>query len=75
LLVVWGFSLLLVSLIYWLDVSAPALHELLLPFYWVVSFVALVLTWRWFRARSSKDRRGKERRHADRRDRDEPTAS
>lgn len=75
LLVVWGFSLLLVSLIYWLDISAPALHELLLPFYWVALFVALFLTWRWFRARSSKDRRGKDRRHADRRDRDEPTSS
>lgn len=70
LLVVWSFSLLLVSLFYWFETSAPAFHDLLLPFYWIVLFVTLFLTWRWFRARSPKDRRGKDRRHADRRDAD-----
>jgi membrane protein implicated in regulation of membrane protease activity len=75
LLVVWGFSLLLIGLIFWLEVSAPALHELLLPFYWIVFFVALFLTWRWLRARSRKDRREKDRRHADRRERNDPTSS
>ena len=75
LLVVWGSSLLLVSLIYWFDVSAPAFHELLLPFYWVVLFAALFSTWRWFRARSPKNRRGEDRRRADRRDRSDPTSS
>jgi hypothetical protein len=69
LLVVWGFSLLLIILLYWLEINAPALHDLLLPFYWIVFFVALFLTWRWLRARSPKDRRGKDRRHADRRGR------
>lgn len=68
LLVVWGVSLALIALIYWLEISAPALHELVLPFYYIVSFVALFLSWRWFRARS-KDRRGGDRRNADRRDR------
>lgn len=67
LLVVWGFSLLLIVLLFWLETSAPALHDLLLPFYWIVFFVAFFLTWRWLRARSRKDRRGKDRRHADRR--------
>lgn len=67
LVVVWGVSLLIIVLIYWLDTSAPAFHELLVPFYYVVFFGALFLTWRWLRARS-KDRRGKDRRHADRRD-------
>jgi membrane protein implicated in regulation of membrane protease activity len=75
LLAVWGLSLLVISLIYWLETSAPAFHELVLPFYWVVSFVALFLTWRWLRARSQKDRRGKDRRRAERRDQDDLTSS
>lgn len=75
LLVVWGFALLLMALIFWLEFSAPALHELVLPFYWIISFVALFLTWRWFRARSQKDRRGNDRRRADRRDEKDLTSS
>jgi membrane protein implicated in regulation of membrane protease activity len=67
LLVVWGISLLVIAFIYWLETSAPALHDLLVPFYYVVAFVAVFLTWRWLRARSKKDRRGKDRRHTDRR--------
>jgi membrane protein implicated in regulation of membrane protease activity len=68
LLVVWGSSLLVIGLIFWLDISAPALHDLLVPFYYVVGFLTLLLTWRWLRARSKKDRRGQDRRRADRRD-------
>jgi hypothetical protein len=68
LLVVWGVSLLFIVLIYWLEISAPALHELLLPFYWIILGVAVVATWRWLRARSKKDRRTGDRRRSDRRD-------
>jgi hypothetical protein len=68
LLVVWGVSALLVALIYWLEISAPALHELLLPFYWIIFGVALFLTWRWLRSRSQKDRRAGDRRRSDRRE-------
>ena len=68
LLVVWGVSALLIALIYWLEVSAPALHELLLPFYWIILGVALFLTWRWLRSRSKKDRRTADRRRSDRRE-------
>lgn len=75
LLVVWGVSVLLVALIYWLEISAPALHELLLPFYWIVFASAFYLTWRWLRARSRGDRRGRDRRRADRRDHDDVTSS
>jgi membrane protein implicated in regulation of membrane protease activity len=71
LLVVWGFSLLLMALIMWLETQAPALHELVLPFYWIILAVAFYLTWRWLRARSRKDRRGVDRRRADRRDQKE----
>ena len=75
LLVVWGFSLLLIALVYWLEVSAPALHELVQPFYWIILFAAAFLTWRWLRARSPKDRRGKDRRRTDRRDQNDVTSS
>ncbi|MDQ6689011.1 MAG: hypothetical protein M3Z18_00685 [Gemmatimonadota bacterium] len=75
LLVVWGFSLLLMALIKWLEIQAPALHELVLPFYWIILGVAFYLTWRWLRARSKKDRRGKDRRRTDRRDTREFLAS
>jgi membrane protein implicated in regulation of membrane protease activity len=75
LLVVWGGSVLLVGLIYWLEINAPALHELLSPFYWIVLASAFYLTWRWLRARSRKDRRTGDRRHADRRDHHGVTSS
>lgn len=68
LLVVWGISVMLIALIYWLEISAPALHELLLPFYWIIFGMGLVLTWRWLRARSKKDRRMGDRRRVDRRE-------
>lgn len=75
LLVVWGVSIVLLTLIYWLEISAPALHELLLPFYWIVIASAFYLTWRWLRARSPKDRRSGDRRRNDRRDRPDVTSS
>ena len=75
LLVVWAVSIVLLALIYWLEISAPALHELLIPFYWIVIASAFYLTWRWLRARSPKDRRGGDRRRTDRRDRNDPTSS
>jgi len=75
LLVVWGVSLLSAGLIYWLEFSAPALHDLLLPFYWIILGIALFLTWRWLRSRSREDRRGRDRRRADRRDQNDITSS
>lgn len=71
LIVVWGFSILLALLIWWLETQAPALHELVVPFYWIILAVALYLTWRWLRARSKKDRRGMDRRRTERRDESE----
>ena len=71
LIVVWGFSMLLILLIWWLETQAPALHELVLPFYWIILAVAFYLTWRWLRARSKKNRRGADRRRSDRRDENE----
>jgi hypothetical protein len=75
LLVVWGAASVSIALIYWLEYSAPALHELVLPFYWIIIALAVFLTWRWLRARSRKDRRGKDRRRTDRRDQDDAISS
>jgi hypothetical protein len=75
LMIVWGVSLLLILFIIWLETQAPALHELVLPFYWIILAVAFYLTWRWLRARSRKDRRGGDRRHIDRRDQNESPSS
>ncbi|HEY4733494.1 MAG: hypothetical protein ACJ79J_08845 [Gemmatimonadaceae bacterium] len=75
LLVVWGGAVALAGLTYWFEFSAPAFHELVKPFYWIVGATAVFLTWRWFRSRSRKDRRGADRRRADRRDRDDVTSS
>ena len=73
LVVVWVTALLLVALIMWFETAAPVFHELLKPFYWIIMGIALFLTWRWFRSRSKKNRRGKDRRRVDRRgDRDSP---
>ena len=66
--VVWGVSLGAILIIHWFEVNAPAFHFLLLPFYWIILAVAFFLTWRWLRARSTKDRRSGDRRRADRRD-------
>lgn len=75
LLVVWGVSILLAVLIFWLEFSSPALHELVAPFYWILLASAIYLTWRWLRARSRKDRRGGDRRRNDRRHPDDITSS
>jgi len=74
LLFVWAVALVVAGLIYWFEISAPAFHVLLQPFYWIIFAVTVFLTWRWFRARSRKDRRGGDRRRSDRRD-NGPTSS
>jgi membrane protein implicated in regulation of membrane protease activity len=75
LLVVWGGAIVFVALVHWLEINAPALHDLLLPFYWIALGSALYLTWRWLRSRSRKDRRVRDRRGADRRDQNDITSS
>lgn len=75
LFVVWGTSMVAIALIYWLEYSAPALHELVMPFYWIILAIATYLTWRWLRSRSRKDRRGEDRRRASRRAGNDTTSS
>lgn len=68
LVAVWGSSALLIALIRWFEKAAPAFHEILQPFYWIILAVAFFFTWRWLRSRSKKDRRGPDRRHIERRE-------
>jgi hypothetical protein len=75
--IVWAVALGAILLIHWFEVSAPAFHYLLLPFYWIILGIALFMTWRWLRGRSTKDRRSGDRRRADRREHtgENPTSS
>jgi hypothetical protein len=67
LLVVWGTALVSLVVTYRLEQRIPALHEMLLPVYWVIFGAAAWFTWRWARGRSRGDRRGPDRRNEDRR--------
>lgn len=66
--VVWGVSLLFLVGLYRLELRIPALHEMLLPVYWLVFGTAAFFTWRWVRSRARGDRRGDDRRHETRRE-------
>ena len=68
LLVVWGVSLLIVVGLFRIEVVMPALHDMIVPVYWVIAGFTAFMTLRWLRARSPEDRRGKDRRRLDRRD-------
>lgn len=67
LLLVWGVSLLILLGLYRVEVVIPALHDMIMPLYWIVLGVTAFMTLRWLRARSTSDRRGGERRKAARR--------
>lgn len=68
LVVVWIVTLAALGLLYLFEAAAPAFHELLIPFYWIIAAVAVYLTWRWLRSRSQTDRRRGDRRRASRRE-------
>jgi hypothetical protein len=68
LFVVWGIALLSLIGLYRLELRIPALHEILLPVYWIAFGTAAFFTWRWVRARSRGDRRVGDRRSENRRE-------
>ncbi|MDQ6737928.1 MAG: hypothetical protein M3Z30_09545 [Gemmatimonadota bacterium] len=71
LLLIWAIALSLIAILYKIQNVQPGLTELFEPVLAVIFLFALVLTWRWFRGRSSgkrHDRRHRDRRSADRRD-------
>lgn len=65
---VWVFTFLFLVGLFLLERRVPALHEILLPFYWLAFGMPAFLTWRWLRLRSRGDRREGDRRHTPRRD-------
>jgi hypothetical protein len=67
LFVVWGVSLALVAGLYKVELTIPALHDMILPLYWLILGFTAFMTLRWLRARSPIDRRGGDRRRTDRR--------
>ena len=70
--IAWGVALVLVLGLYRIEVVIPALHDMIVPVYWVIVGIAAFITLRWLRARSPKDRRAEDRRHKSRRH--EPSA-
>ena len=71
LIIIWVVALGLAALMYQVENSQPAYTELLRPVYVIVFGVALIITWKWFRARTGgarTDRRQRDRRRSDRRD-------
>ena len=67
LFVVWGVSLVLIAGLYKVELTIPALHDMIVPLYWVILGFTAFMTLRWLRARSTSDRRGADRRRTDRR--------
>jgi hypothetical protein len=71
LIIIWAVALGLAALMYRIENSQPAFSELFRPVYAVIFGVALIVTWKWFRARTGEartDRRQRDRRRSDRRD-------
>ena len=67
LFIAWGVALLLMLGLYRIEVSIPALHDMIVPLYWIIAGVTAFISLRWLRARSTKDRRGEDRRRKSRR--------
>jgi hypothetical protein len=60
-------SLIFAGLVYYLERTMPALHDVDSLVYWLLAAIVDITTIRWIRARSA-DRRDKERRRVDRRE-------
>lgn len=67
LFVAWGVALALMLGLYRIEVVIPALHDMIVPVYWVIVGITTFVTLRWLRARSPKDRRAEDRRRKSRR--------
>ena len=67
LIAAWGIALVVAGVLYWIEASFSAFHEVMIPLYWIIGALIILATWRWFRTRGRGDRRGKDRRHSDRR--------
>jgi len=71
LVAIWALASIVAAVLYRIEDIQPALSDLIRPVYVVLLGLALLVTWKWFRARASgkqHDRRHGDRRHADRRE-------
>lgn len=74
LFITWGIALVLMVGLYRIEVAIPALHDMIVPVYWVVAGITAFITLRWLRVRSPTDRRAKDRRRKSRRHDHSPEA-
>jgi hypothetical protein len=73
LIAIWLLALIAIAILYKIEDVQPALSDLIRPVYVIVLGLALLVTWKWFRARAvgtEHDRRRGDRRHKDRREDD-----
>ena len=71
LVAIWLLALIVAAVLYRIEDIQPALSDLIRPVYVILLALALLITWKWFRARAGgkqNDRRQGDRRHADRRE-------
>jgi len=71
LVAIWLLALIVAAVLYRIEDIQPALSDLIRPVYVILLALALLVTWKWFRARAGgkqNDRRQGDRRHADRRE-------
>ena len=74
LFVAWGVALVLMLGLYRIEVVIPALHDMIVPVYWIIVGLTAFMTLRWLRARSPMDRRAEDRRRKPRRQERAPEA-
>src|SRR6266540_3133139 len=75
LIAAWLLALIVAALLFWIERSFPAFHEVIIPLYWIIAASTLIATWRWIRTRGKRERRRRDRRLGDRRSRSEPSPS
>ena len=63
----WVLALIIAAILYWIERSMPAFHDVITPLYWIIGAFMILATWRWIRTRGKGDRRQNDRRVGDRR--------
>lgn len=64
----WVSSMIFAGILWYVETTIPALHDVIGIIYWMLLALVLFTTLRWMRARSGDRRARHERRRADRRD-------
>lgn len=69
LIAAWVLTFIVAGLLFWTETSMSALHEVMVPLYWIIGALVILATWRWIRLRGKGDRRRNDRRLGDHRQR------